>query len=131
MKKSIVVAAIAIPVLELFIITAFVNWLGIWQTLLLMFATSILGFVFARKQGMQVYRLARLQMQNSQIPSHALLDGLCILFGGILLVIPGFLTDAIGLFFLIPWTRAIGKALLLKIVHSSMTKGNWTVIKRR
>ncbi|WP_054703936.1 FxsA family protein [Bacillus sp. JCM 19041] len=131
MKKLFLATVIAVPLIELTLIVLFVNWIGVWPTLLLMLLTSVVGVLFAKRQGVQTLRLAQLQMQKSQVPSQVLLDGVCIFVGGALLVLPGFLTDMIGLIILLPWTRTIVKAALLKVAHAMIAKGNFVVIRRR
>ncbi|WP_017726608.1 FxsA family protein, partial [Halalkalibacterium ligniniphilum] len=76
-------------------------------------------------------RLAQLQAQQGQIPSEAIIDGICILVGGIFLLAPGFLTDIIGLFMLIPQTRGTAKALLQKLFHRMIQNGSFIFISRR
>lgn len=131
MKKLFLATVIAVPLIELTLIVLFVNWLGVWPTLLLMLLTSVVGVLFAKRQGLQTLRLAQLQMQKNQVPSQVLLDGVCIFVGGALLILPGFLTDILGLIILLPWTRTIVKAALLKLAHTMIAKGNFVVIRRR
>ncbi|WP_059103819.1 FxsA family protein [Shouchella shacheensis] len=131
MRKIMLAAAILIPLLELFIFAVVVNGIGVWWTILFMIATSVLGFALAKRQGLQILRLAQLQVQKGQVPSGVMLDGLCIFIGGAFLILPGFLTDIVGLVFLVPWTRTIFKALLLKLIHNAISKGQFMVIKRR
>lgn len=131
MKKIILPIAIGLPLLELIVIVLFVNWIGVWATLLFMLVTSVVGVLFAKRQGLKTIKLAQVQMQNNQVPSHSLLDSVCIFIGGALLVLPGFVTDLIGLFLLFPWTRGIVKAALLKVIHTAVAKGQFIVMRRR
>ncbi|MFB4210672.1 FxsA family protein [Shouchella sp. 1P09AA] len=131
LKRLLFPIAIGVPLIELLLIVLSVQWIGVWYTILAMLTTSIVGFLFARRQGMQVLRLAQLQMQKQQVPSQALIDGACIFIGGALLMLPGFFLDVVGAFFLIPWTRGIIKAGLLKAIHTGIAKGQFIVIKRR
>ncbi|MBM7838470.1 UPF0716 protein FxsA [Alkalihalobacillus xiaoxiensis] len=131
MKKFILPIAIGLPLLELFVIILFVNWIGVWSTLGLMLLTSVIGVLFAKSQGLKTIKLAQVQMQNNQVPNQSLLDSICIFIGGALLVLPGFIMDVIGLFLLIPWTRTIVKAGLLKGIHSAIAKGQFVVLRRR
>ncbi|KQL57497.1 MULTISPECIES: FxsA family protein [Bacillaceae] len=130
-KRFLLPVAIGIPLVELLFIVLSVQWIGVWYTILAMLLTSIIGFLVARRQGMQVIRLAQLQMQKQQVPSQAMIDGACIFIGGALLTVPGFFTDVVGALFLIPWTRTIIKAGLQKAIHSGIANGKFVVIKRR
>jgi UPF0716 protein FxsA len=103
----IVIAAIEIG---LFILIG--KNIGFSLTFLLVIFTSVIGAWMAKRQGMQAIRLARIQIQNRDIPSDAILDGICVFIGGVLLISPGFFTDFIGFLFLIPYTRSWFKAWL-------------------
>ncbi|WP_077308083.1 FxsA family protein [Terribacillus halophilus] len=105
MKKALLFLFILFPALE---VTVFI-WTGLeigflWLFLLIA-ATGLLGVALARREGLQTYRRAREQMQNGQPPTDELLNGLCILIGGFLLLLPGFISDVLGLLFLLPFSR--------------------------
>lgn len=103
---------IIIPVVEIAIFLWIGQHVGTSWTLFLIAATALVGAWLAKRQGMQVIRLAQVQIQNRDMPSEAILDGLCVLIGGILLIFPGFATDFAGLLLMVPWTRKILKTWL-------------------
>jgi UPF0716 protein FxsA len=120
MKKALLFLFILFPALE---VTVFI-WTGLeigflWLFLLIA-ATGLLGVALARREGLQTYRRAREQMQNGQPPTDELLNGLCILIGGFLLLLPGFISDVLGLLFLLPFSRRKLRywvqALLMRLV---------------
>lgn len=84
-------AIIVIPALEIWLFIEIGGWIGALPTIMLVFLSAVLGAYFARREGWNTYRLAMIQMQNGELPGEALLDGACILSGGILLITPGFL----------------------------------------
>ncbi|OIJ18269.1 membrane protein FxsA [Anaerobacillus alkalidiazotrophicus] len=131
MLKFLILLLIIIPTLEIAVLVLSGNTIGIPWTLLLVIFTGVLGAWLAKKEGLQTIRLAQLQLQQGQIPSGVLLDGLCILVGGVVLLTPGFITDALGFFLLIPQTRAIAKAFLQKIFNSMIKNGSIVFINRR
>ncbi|MCM2675264.1 FxsA family protein [Alkalicoccobacillus plakortidis] len=131
MKKYIVALAVIIPVLEIAGIYFMAQWIGIWATLALMVMTSLLGLVLAKKEGLQAIRVMRLQASKGEPPTGIVLDGICIFIGAALLLLPGFITDLIGIFLFIPFTRAAVKALVVKWVYHLFRKGQVIVMSRR
>ncbi|GAE34115.1 FxsA family protein [Halalkalibacter akibai] len=131
MFRLLLLLIIIVPALEIAVLILSGNVLGVWPTILLIIATGVLGAWLAKKEGLQAIRLAQLQAQQGQLPSGVLLDGICILIGGVVLLTPGFITDAIGFFLLIPKTRTYAKALLLKLFHTMIKNGNFIVVNRR
>ncbi|NEU29879.1 membrane protein FxsA [bacterium LRH843] len=131
MFRLILLLLILIPAIEITILIIAGKAIGIWPTFLLILLTGGLGAWLAKKEGLHAIRLAQLQMQQGQLPSNVVLDGICILVGGIFLVLPGFITDVIGLFLLIPFTRAVAKALLLTLFHRMIKKGQFIILSRK
>lgn len=115
----LIVLIVLIPTIELWGLLVIGGWIGALPTVLIVIATGILGGLLAKREGIQALRLAQIQMQNQEMPSEAILDGICVIIGAIFLLTPGFFTDFIGLFFLIPYTRAIAK---MGIKHWVMRK---------
>ncbi|WP_240374627.1 FxsA family protein [Bacillus piscicola] len=131
MGKWLVLLLIIVPALEIAVLVLSGNVLGIWPTLLLIILTGVLGAWLARKEGIQVIRTAQLKMQNGEVPSGLILDGICILAGGIVLLTPGFITDTLGFLLLIPYTRSSGKALLSRLFSHYLSTGRFIFIRRR
>ncbi|MDT8859417.1 membrane protein FxsA [Alkalihalobacillus sp. MEB130] len=131
MFRLLLLLIIIVPALEIAVLILSGNVLGVWPTILLIIATGVLGAWLAKKEGLQALRLAQLQTQQGQLPSGVLLDGICILVGGVVLLTPGFITDAIGFFLLIPATRTIAKAFLLKLFHHMIKNGNFVIMTRK
>lgn len=121
---------IIVPALEIGLLILSGNTLGILPTILLIILTGVLGAWLAKKEGLQVLRLAQLQMQRGEMPGEAILDGICILVGGVVLLTPGFITDALGFVLLIPVTRGVAKIGLRKIIKKMVDKGQITIMKR-
>ena len=101
----LLLAFIAIPLIEISLFIQVGGIIGIWWTLLIVFATAIAGSYLVREQGLR--ELAKLQRSFSQLqdPSEPLANGAMILFAGALLLTPGFFTDAVGLSLLVPQIR--------------------------
>ncbi|WP_141736192.1 FxsA family protein [Oligoflexus tunisiensis] len=114
------------PFLELFVIVQVhgawsARWGGqsawLW-TLGMIFLTAIFGVSVARSQGFRLYTQAQQQLRSGQVPSQTMLEGLLMLGGATALIIPGYITDVLGLLLLIPWTRT----LFVKALKSWMGK---------
>ena len=76
-----------------------------FNTILLIFITAVIGIYFAKIQGLSTLRSGVLSMYKNQLPLFEMISGASIAFAACLLIFPGFATDAIGFFLLIPWTR--------------------------
>lgn len=131
MLKVFIFLLIVVPALEIGLLVLSGNTIGVLWTVLLVIFTGVLGAWLAKREGLHTVRLVQLQLQQGQIPSGVILDGLCILVGGVVLLTPGFITDAIGFFLLIPTTRMIAKAFLLKIFNRMLQNGSIIFINRR
>ena len=83
-----------------------------WWTIALLVADSILGSLLMRAQGRAAWRRFTVPLQAGRPPAREVADGVLVIFGGALLLTPGFITDVLGLFFLLPPTRALIRAPL-------------------
>ncbi|ASJ52433.1 FxsA family protein [Brevibacillus formosus] len=117
--------------LELWGLITIGSWIGGWNTVVLVILTGILGAWLAKQQGMQVFRMVQHQLSRGQMPTDSLIDGVLILIGGILLLLPGFVTDVIGLVFLIPYTRMIIRHLLKRWLWNLISSGRVQLFFRR
>ena len=129
LKKYWWLLLIVLPVIEIWSIVQMSGWIGGMNTILLLIVISIVGAYAAKKEGQKVLSQARMQMNSGQIPGYSLVNGVCVLLGGILLLIPGFLTDVFGLLLLIPFTRVFFQGAILKWLERAMRNGNF-IIKR-
>ncbi|MDE0111099.1 MAG: FxsA family protein [Albidovulum sp.] len=95
-----------VPILEIALFIEVGGWIGLWPTLAIIIATAALGAAMLRSQGSTAVRKIRVAVQNAQDPSEQLFHGLLILVSGLLLLTPGFFTDAVGFALLYPPIRA-------------------------
>lgn len=130
MMRFLLILFIVVPTLEVFTIIQVGRVIGGWPTFLLIVTCSLLGAYLLKTQGARVWKQIREDMSQGRLPGEALLDGACILVGGTLLVTPGFLTDAIGLFLLLPGLRNLCKPLLKVWLLRMMSKGRITYFRR-
>ena len=105
---------IAVPIIELAAILQVGSWIGFWPTIGLLILDSILGSLLMRSQGRAAWRRFNAALREGRAPAREVADGVLIIFGGALLLTPGFLTDIFGLLFLLPPTRAVIRRLFLR-----------------
>jgi UPF0716 protein FxsA len=112
----LVILFIVVPILELWLIIEIGSLIGVWPTIALLLADALLGSLLLRHQGRGAGRRVNQALAERRVPGKEVADGLLIAIGGTLLLAPGFLTDIVGLLFLIPPTRAIVRRLLKGMV---------------
>lgn len=104
---------ILIPIAELYVIIQVGQAIGALPTLGLLLLSSILGGVLLRSQGRLAWRRFRTALSAGRAPAREVVDGALVIFGGSLLIVPGFISDVFGLLLLLPPTRiAVRKVLL-------------------
>lgn len=113
-------ALLVVPVIEVFIIIKVGQSIGGWNTLAILVLWSALGAWIVKREFGHAFGALRQAFASGRMPARELADAALVLIGGTLLLAPGFLTDAIGLFFLIPFTRPIMRRLLEGAVASRM-----------
>ncbi|WP_096202708.1 FxsA family protein [Bacillus sp. FJAT-45350] len=131
MFRILLLLIIIVPAVEMLVLILAGNVIGVWPTIFLVVFTGVLGAWLAKREGLNALRVAQLQTQQGELPSGVILDGICILIGGVVLLTPGFITDFIGFYLLIPQTRGTVKALMKKILEKIIQKGNFVYVSRR
>jgi UPF0716 protein FxsA len=114
MLLPLILLFIAVPIAELFVIIQVGEAIGVWWTIGLLIADSILGSWLMRHQGRSAWRRFNEAVQAGRVPAREVLDGALVIFGGALLLTPGFITDILGGILLIPPTRALVRAVLVR-----------------
>lgn len=118
---------LVVPVLEIYLIIKVGSLIGGLPTAALLLALSLAGAFLVRSQGFRILNQVRGELAQGRLPAAQLLDGVLILLGGLLLVLPGFCTDVIGIFFLIPATRRVIKLWLGLWLQSRLARGGFLV----
>lgn len=98
---------LVVPFVELFLLIQVGQAVGAIPTIGALIVVSIVGAWLVKREGLAVLRKAQHQVRTGRVPGRELVDGVLILFGGALLLTPGFLTDLLGLALLIPPIRAL------------------------
>ena len=105
-----------VPVLEIVVIVAVGQWIGGWPTFLLLVATSLLGAWLIRREGGRAWRALQQAVRDGRMPAREIADGVVVLVGGSLLLLPGFVTDLLGLVLVLPFTRPVARSLLAAVI---------------
>lgn len=128
--RLLLILFLTVPVFEIYLLLTVSSWIGILQTIFLIFFTAILGAFLLRLQGLST--LARVQQMSNQgqLPAIELLEGLMLLIAAALLLTPGFFTDTIGFLSLVPAIRrAIAQNLLSSFFQTHIIKTQQTNTK--
>jgi len=112
---------VAIPLIEIALFITVGGAIGLLPTLALVVLTAMVGSGLLRTQGLRTWYQARATMDRGEMPVHELFDGLCIFVSGLVLLTPGFFTDAVGLLLLIPFVRHFLAERLIK--HMVVVQG--------
>src|SRR3954462_3944906 len=114
MPLLLVILFIVVPIAELAVLIQVGQLIGVWWTILLLVADAILGSWLLRTQSRAAWRRFNEALANGRIPHREVVDGVLVIFGGVLLLTPGFITDIFGLLFLFPPTRIVMRRLLVR-----------------
>ncbi len=115
---------ICVPIVEIYLIVRVGGLIGLWPTVLLLLASSLAGAWLLRHQGRAAMDAFRSALDRGRIPAREAFDGALVIFGGALLLTPGFLTDVLGLLLLIPPTRALFRTLGTRLAGSRIRIGS-------
>lgn len=127
MLKWLVAAIIIIPAIEMWGIIQVGHLIGGWATFLLILLTGFAGAQLARTEGRKALTEVQRQIQSGQPPGFAMLNGLCVLIGGLMLLMPGFFTDIVGITLLFPLTRPLYGKLIYRLIEKQIGRGKFTI----
>jgi UPF0716 protein FxsA len=114
MPLLLIALFIVVPIAELAVIIQVGSLIGVWWTIALLIVDSILGSLLMRSQGRAAWRRFNDAVRSARVPARAVADGGLVIFGGALLLTPGFLSDIVGVLFLLPPTRALIRRVFLR-----------------
>ena len=114
MRLLLIVLFIIVPIAELALLIQVGQAIGVWWTVLLLIADAMLGSWLLRAQGRAAWRRFNDTLAGGGLPHREVIDGVLIIFGGALLLTPGFISDIVGLLFLLPPTRAVIRRVFLR-----------------
>ena len=113
MALVLVIVFIVVPIAEIYVLIQLGQTIGYPPTIALLLLDSVLGAVLLRSQGRAAWVRLHRALAAGRLPGREVLDGALVIFGGALLLTPGFLTDILGLILLLPPTRALVRRTLV------------------
>jgi UPF0716 protein FxsA len=114
MLAPLILLFILVPLVELYVIIQVGQAIGALPTIAILLADSLLGSALMRSQGRAVWRRFNEALSAGRPPAREVLDGGLVILGGAFLLTPGFVTDVLGLALLLPPTRALVRAALVR-----------------
>lgn len=115
----LLLAFILVPLVEIAVFIQVGGRIGTWPTVALVVLTAVVGTAMIRAQGLSTLARAQEAIEREELPVAEIFDGLCLLIAGVLLLTPGFVTDAVGF------------ALLLPPVRTAAARGIWNLLRAR
>ena len=113
---------IAVPITEVWTLVSVGQRIGPLPTIGLLVATALLGTWLMRREGSRAWKALTEAFNSGKMPTGELADAALVLVGGVLLMLPGFFTDLIGLLFLLPFTRPLARRLIGFLVARQVAK---------
>tara|TARA_B100000953_G_C17670527_1_gene308595 strand:+ start:7 stop:387 length:381 start_codon:yes stop_codon:yes gene_type:complete len=110
----LVVAFLAVPIVEIYLIVEVARYAGIFNTVALLILVSVAGAWMVRREGLGILRRAQDELAAGRAPGRQVVDGLLVLVAGALMLTPGFATDALGLALLFPPSRIAVREILIR-----------------
>ena len=111
--NTVILSVVLVPIVEIYLFIKIGGQIGAFNTILLIFVTAITGITYARYEGLNTLRSAYSQIVKQETPEYEIISGAAIAFAALLLIIPGFATDIIGILLVFPITR--------KVIHPDYT----------
>ena len=116
--NTLLLLIIGIPIIEIYLFIKIGSQIGAFNTIFLIFVTAFLGVFYARYEGFNTLKSGMSQIIKNELPVYEIISGAALAFASILLILPGFATDIIGIMLVIPFTR--------KIILSGFVKDNFS-----
>ncbi len=112
---------VIVPIIEIYLFIKVGLYIGAFNTILLILLTAIIGIMYARYEGFNTLRSGMSQLIKNQMPVYEIISGAALAFAALLLILPGFATDLIGLLLIFPPTR---KLFFKKVSNNYSDKNN-------
>ena len=116
--NSLLILIISIPIIEIYLFIKIGSQIGAVTTIFLIFLTAFIGLLYARYEGFNTLRSGMSQLIKNELPMYEIISGAALAFAALLLIIPGFATDFLGLLIIFPPTRKF----LLKNISKNYSK---------
>ena len=125
--NTAIILILGIPLIEIYLFIKVGSEIGALNTILLILMTAVVGIWYARYEGFNTLRSGMSQLVKNELPLYEIVSGAAIAFAALLLILPGFATDIIGILLVFPVTR---KIILSKYSKKYSSKGKDNVKKK-
>lgn len=119
----LIVAFLAVPIVEIYLVVEVARYAGILNTIALLIVVSVVGAWMVRREGLGILRRAQGELAAGRVPGRQVVEGLLVLVAGALMLTPGFATDALGLVLLFPPSRIAVREVLVRRFASRVNRG--------
>ncbi|MFP5283155.1 MAG: FxsA family protein [Actinomycetes bacterium] len=123
----VVVLLVAVPILEVWLLIQVGQQIGVLPTLAILVVEALLGAWLMRREGSRAWAALNTAFASGRMPTKELADAALVLVGGVLLMLPGFATDVMGLLCLLPLTRPLLRRLLGVLVARRLERSGLPV----
>ena len=105
--NTVLLLIISIPIIEIYLFIKIGSQIGAFNTILLIFLTAIVGVAYAKHEGFNTLRSGISGIMKNEIPIYEIISGATLAFAAILLILPGFATDVLGILLVFPYSRKL------------------------
>ena len=121
--NTLLLLIIGIPIIEVYLFIKIGSQIGAFNTILLIFTTAFFGIFYARYEGFNTLRSGMSQIVKNELPVYEIISGAALAFAALLLILPGFATDLLGLLIIFPPSR--------KLIFKKVSKKKKSNIKKQ
>ena len=105
--NSVILIILLVPIIEIYLFIKIGSQIGAFNTVSLIIITAIFGIYYAKYEGLNTLKSGIQQIVKNELPIYEIISGAALAFAALLMILPGFLTDLLGLLIIFPWTRRL------------------------
>ena len=105
--NTLLLTIILVPIIEIYLFIKIGSQIGAFNTISLIIITAVFGLYYAKYEGLNTLKSGVQQIVKNELPIYEIISGAALAFAALLMILPGFLTDIIGLLIIFPWTRRL------------------------
>ena len=120
--NTVLLTIILVPIIEIYLFIKIGGQIGAFNTISLIFITAIVGVIYARYEGLNTLKSGFSQLVKNELPAYEIISGATIALAAMMLIVPGFATDALGFLLLFPISRKLLLGKFLKKYKKETTE---------
>ena len=105
--NPVILIVLLVPIIEIYLFIKIGSQIGAFYTISLIIITAVFGLYYAKYEGLNTLKSGVQQIVKNELPIYEIVSGAALAFAALLMILPGFLTDVIGLLIIFPWTRKL------------------------